>query len=338
MIPFAALHDGNDYLLGVHHFHYLTSGRDLLKQPSRRIPSPALVLANPDFGVLAPSPDSTETEQGTSLYRQLAGLSPLPAAQREAEQIATLLGVKPLLGAAAHEEVVHAAHAPWILHLATHGVFLSDAELAPLGERARSSLIPLHRPAESVENPRAILRLSGEAEAMTRSALVLAGVSQGQQASNIKQDGLLTAEDSRSLDLDGTQLVTLSACETGKGFTSGGQGVYGLRRSFLVAGAETVVTSLWRVDDQATGELMIRYYRKLLDAQRPGDRLRAMEESMQELRSHPGRSHPYYWAPILVIGQDGPLRRPSVGVSSVRAAATPPLVRWPGINDSWSRL
>lgn len=243
-----------------------------------------------------------------SIYQRLATLTPLPAAQVEAEQIAALLGVKPLLGSAAREEVIHDAHEPWILHLATHGLFLGDVELPVFDERTRSSLLALVPPPAPQPATPNTEQLPGEIHAMNRSTLVLAGVRQGQRASSLKQDGLLTAENSRSLDLDETQLVVLSACDSGVGTTSNGQGIYGLRRGFLVAGAETVVTSLWRVDDQATGELMVLYYRKLLDPKNPGDRLRAMEESMQELRSR--RAHPYYWAPFLVIGQDGPLRRP----------------------------
>jgi CHAT domain-containing protein len=144
---------------------------------------------------------------------------------------------------------------------------------------------------------------------MNRSALVLAGARQSSAVEDKSKDGLLTAEEARSLDLDGTQLVVLSACDTGQGETASGQGVYGLRRAFLVAGAETVVTSLWRVHDEATGELMSMYYGKLLDKQHPGDRLAGMIESMKELRARPGREHPYYWAPFLVIGSDGPLRQ-----------------------------
>lgn len=149
---------------------------------------------------------------------------------------------------------------------------------------------------------------------MNRSALVLAGIMQDHKDGYMDQDGLLTAEEARSLDLDGTQLVTLSACETGQGEPStAGQGIYCLPRAFLIAGAETLVISLWRVHDEATKDLMRLYYGKLLDRHTPGDRLGAMVEAMQELRHRPERSHPYYWAPFLVIGQDGPLRAPPEG-------------------------
>lgn len=316
LIPFDALHDGHDYLLGRYRFHYLTSGRDLLRQPAQGPAGPALILANPDFGTVAPR------EQGSAndFYQHFQELPPLPAAQREAEQVALLVGVRPLLGAAAREEAVHAAHSPWLLHLATHGFFMRDIAL-PVSKDDRSALITLVHPKPATpadQQNQPADQLPGEAGAMNRSALVLAAVRQGAHASSLEADGLLTAENSRSLDLEGTQLVTLSACETGQGTLSAGQGVYGLRRAFLVAGAETLVTSLWRVHDEATGELMTMYYRKLLDRQRPGDRLTAMIESMQELRSRAGRAHPYYWAPFLVIGQDGPLRRPSLGGERAR--------------------
>jgi CHAT domain-containing protein len=134
--------------------------------------------------------------------------------------------------------------------------------------------------------------------------LVLAGAAQGDQAKSAAEDGLLTADEARSLDLFGTQLVVLSACDSGQGELSVGQGVYGLRRAFMVAGAETLVTSLWQVNDATTGKLMELYYQKLLKKKK--GRLEGMQEAMKEMRTK--YPHPYYWAPFLVIGRDGPLR------------------------------
>lgn len=116
-------------------------------------------------------------------------------------------------------------------------------------------------------------------------------------------DGLLTAYEVESLDLSHTQLVVLSACETGVGDVPRHQGVLGFRRSFMVAGAETLVTSLWRVNDQSAAELMIDYYRRL--AQGAG-RVAAMESAMRELRTR--YASPYHWAPFIVLGNDAPLR------------------------------
>lgn len=309
LVPFDALHDGTDYLLGRWHFHYLTSGRDLLRKPSKQAPGAALVLANPDFGLPDREPiESTPKRSEQSLYQRLKGLQPLPGTQAEAEALQELLRVQPLVQGAATEQAVRSAEAPRILHLATHGLFLDDVEL-PVSRELGRSMALLDRPRSRIVPTQETEKLPGRSLGMNRSALVLAGVLQGDRVKDTMQDGLLTAEEASSLNLDGTQLVVLSACQTGQGSLSAGQGVYGLRRAFLVAGAETLVTSLWRVSDAATGELMAQYYGKLFDKQQPRDRRGGMIEAMQELRQRPGRSHPYYWAPFLVIGQDGPLRR-----------------------------
>ena len=113
----------------------------------------------------------------------------------------------------------------------------------------------------------------------------------------------MTALELAGLNLWGTQLVVLSACDTGRGDVKLGQGVYGLRRAFLVAGAETVVMSLWKVNDETTRALMEAYYRHLLAGQ---GRATALREAMRELRrTHP---HPHYWAPFIAMGRDAPLR------------------------------
>jgi CHAT domain-containing protein/tetratricopeptide (TPR) repeat protein len=305
IVPFDALHDGADYLLGRYRFHYLTSGRDLLREPSKRPSGVPLLLANPDFGAQEPVQNQDDKR---SFYQRLA-LQPLPGTQREAEKLGSLLGVPALLRGAATEAAVRGAGTPRILHIATHGLFLRDVDLpAPLDTNAGVRSVALRKDRSVNIAATEAERLPGGSGAMNRSALALAGVRQGHRAASTADDGLLTAEEARSLNLEGTQLVVLSACDTGQGALSAGQGVYGLRRAFLVAGAETLVTSLWRVHDEATGELMAIYYGKLLDKRKPGDRLGAMGEAMQELRARPGRAHPYYWAPFLVIGQNGPIR------------------------------
>jgi CHAT domain-containing protein len=125
---------------------------------------------------------------------------------------------------------------------------------------------------------------------------------------------LVTALELAGLDLWGTQLVVLSACDTGRGDIQLGEGVYGLRRAFLAAGAETVVTSLWKVSDQVTKELMEGYYRHLLEGH---GRTSALREAMRRLRlEHP---HPHFWAAFTALGRDAPLRAPQ-GTAPVRPA------------------
>lgn len=308
LVPFDALYDGADYLLGRYRFHYVTSGRDLLRKPSSNKPRDSIIMADPDFGK-----SSVNTVQGKhlSIYQRFQNLNRLPGALGEARVIGRFLDVFPLVGKSSREEILHSARSPMILHIATHALFLGDVEL-DTQEHNRSALL-LPTPGQSTiipaEKIQPVELLPNTLSPMVRSALLLADVLDGDQAPNTDMDGLLTAQEARSLALDGTQLVVLSACETGIGLVRSGQGVHGLRHAFLIAGTETLVTSLWRVDDNATGMLMHRYYEKLLDPKKPGDRLGAMVEAMQDLRNSSDYSHPFYWAPFLVIGQSGPLRK-----------------------------
>jgi CHAT domain-containing protein len=114
---------------------------------------------------------------------------------------------------------------------------------------------------------------------------------------------MVTALELAGLDLWGTQLVVLSACDTGRGEVKRGQGVYGLRRSLVVAGAETLVVSLWKVNDQTTRTMMERYYRNLLAGQ---GRTAALKSAMLSLRTQ--YPHPHFWAPFIAVGRDTPLR------------------------------
>jgi CHAT domain-containing protein len=105
------------------------------------------------------------------------------------------------------------------------------------------------------------------------------------------------------MNLWGTQLVVLSACDTGRGKIKIGEGVYGLRRALVTAGAETLVTSLWKVNDETTVQLMEAYYRNLVAGQ---GRSEALRKAMRELRQT--APHPQFWAPFIVIGKDTPLQ------------------------------
>lgn len=308
VIPFAALHDGTDYLLGRYRLHYLTSGRDLLRKPESDQHQNPLVLADPDFQAVLSMPPHKPTATAPisppeypSLYQQLKGLPRLPGTRSEAAALQSLLRVSPLLGSEATEEAVHRAQAPLILHIASHGVLLADNSSSSPAMLASRSML---RKSVLMGQAESSLQQQIDASSLSRSILLLAGTEHAETASDRAHDGILNAEEVRSLNLWGTQLVVLSACDTGTGAVTAGQGVYGLRRAFLVAGAETLVTSLWPVADKDTSELMITYYRNLVEGKKP--RVAAMEEAMQVMKRK--RPHPYYWAPFIVIGQDGPLR------------------------------
>jgi CHAT domain-containing protein len=132
---------------------------------------------------------------------------------------------------------------------------------------------------------------------------VLAGANQLTSGS---EDGVLTGLEAAGVDLWGTQLVVLSACETGVGKVADGDGVYGLRRAFVIAGAESLVMSLWQVDDSATRDLMIDVYHRLADGKGRSEALREAQLAMLARRE---LEHPYYWASFIAAGQWGPLRK-----------------------------
>jgi CHAT domain-containing protein len=223
---------------------------------------------------------------------------PLPGTRQEAEAIQRLIPQAQLfLGPEATKQRLLHLPPPGILHLATHGFFLEDAP-APTSSRGVAHFGALGEDTAASRPPDPLLR----------SGLLFAGASAPTPSNSSSpppspENALATALELAGLDLWGTQLVVLSACDTGRGNVTIGQGVYGLRRAFLVAGAETVVTSLWKVDDKTTSTLMEAYYANLLAGQ---GRAGALREAMRALRQT--WPHPHYWAPFIVLGQDTPLR------------------------------
>ena len=297
LVPFAALVDpAGRYLLESRTVTYLSSGRDLLRLKERALESrPPLVVANPEFTSTAsqgersaaPSPDARAVDLSRAVF------NPLPGTAAEAEALRTLLpGADILTGRAATEAAVKAAHGPLVLHLATHGFFLGSDQKAT-AERGRL-LVQLAAtdsgPGSAIENP------------LLRSGLAFAGANQ--RLGGGDDDGILTALEASSLDLWGTRMAVLSACETGLGETRRGDGVYGLRRALVMAGVESQVMSLWQVSDQGTRVLMTGFY-TALKAGRP--RSAALRETQIEMLRSVKRSHPYYWASFILSGADGPI-------------------------------
>jgi len=198
-----------------------------------------------------------------------------------------------LVGADASETVLkQAARHHRVLHVATHGFFLTgDCIPSSTGTRGVGGLSPVG-PSRAAENP---LRLSG---------LALAGANRRAAAGPEDDDGILTAEEVASLDLDGVEWAVLSACDTGVGEIRAGEGVFGLRRAFQVAGARTVIMSLWSVDDQATRAWMRALYEGRL--QRGLSTADAVHQaSLTTLRDRRARglsTHPFYWAAFVAAG------------------------------------
>ncbi len=207
----------------------------------------------------------------------------LPGTQIEGELIAELLGVPLYTEAQAVKSLLSRCRSPKIVHIATHGYFLPIHQTPPdwgmfpqiLGSETNPGM-PL-----SVRS-----RYRGEfQDPMTRAGLALAGANTARQGGilpELAEEGVLTAQGAFQVDLTGTRLVVLSACNTALGDQSIGEGVLGLRRSFIVAGAETVVMSLWSVPDVPTAILMERFYHNLFETD--WGRTRALEEAQRYLQ------------------------------------------------------
>ncbi len=138
-------------------------------------------------------------------------------------------------------------------------------------------------------------------DSLFRSGLVLAGANGDPGRLD---SGFLSAAEIAQMDLRGTELAVFSACETGVGDVRVGDGVHGLRRALVLAGARTQVLSLWKVDDVATAELMVAFYERLLAGQPRGEALR---EAKLEMMRSPRWGHPRFWASFVLSGSWGPM-------------------------------
>ena len=281
LIPFEALVDeNNQYLVENYHITYLTSGRDLLrlkdKFASQQSP---LIVADPFYGKAGEKVALTR-----SIDLSEFTFSGLPGTEQEAKAIKNILPQATVLtGSQATENAVKQAKKPHILHIATHSFFIKP-ERNP-GERNS----PLQGERNVIENP------------LLRSGLVLAGVTIGQSAGD---DGVLTALEITGLNLVGTKLVVLSGSKTGLGDISVGEGIYGLRRAFVIAGAESQLISLWNVSDQATKDLMVAYYGRLIKGEGRSEALRQIQLEMLKSENY---QHPFYWASFIISGDWTPM-------------------------------
>jgi CHAT domain-containing protein/Tfp pilus assembly protein PilF len=310
LVPFAALVDEQGrYLVQHYSFTYLTSGRDLLRmQVARENKSQPLVIANPSFGAPATELLATTTKPTASRSRRRSittgrdlsdvYFAPLGGTAQEARSIQTLFPDADVLTAAqATESAVKQINAPRVLHLATHGFFLSEPAVSePRAAATGSRIQPGSAPTISPIASRSI-NARNIANPLLRSGLALAGANLRTSGND---DGILTALEASGLNLWGTKLVVLSACDTGIGEVRNGEGVYGLRRAFVLAGAESLVMSLWPVSDYSTRKLMTEYYKNLKLGKGRGEALRQVQLTF--LKQDP-KLHPFYWANFIQSGE-----------------------------------
>ena len=249
-----------------------------------------LIVANPAFGEpiaasSAPVPGPTgrtgERRRSVTSARDLSEVyfAPISGTAREAQAIRVLFpDATVLAGERATEASLRQFAAPRMLHIATHGFFLQYAGIAPKAGATDSGGRPSRDP-------------------LLRAGLALARANV--RGGTDQDDGLLTALEASRLNLWGTKLVALSACDTGVGEVRNGDGVYGLRRAFVLSGAESLLMTLWPVSDTWTERQMRRYYQNLKLGKGRGESLRLVQLDM--LARNP-RLHPFYWANFIQSG------------------------------------
>jgi len=257
------LFDGENYVIDKHDIVTIGNVKDLGEKPQSKGAVKALLIGFPNYG---------------------SGFTSLPGTQAELENISKVLktgGYEAItyIQNEASEKKVKSVAAPSILHVASHGYFIPDADTTSVFGVASQS---------AARNP------------LLRSGLILTEASKKDSpmpdlASN--DNGYLTAYESMNLNLEGTKLVILSACETALGEVKSGEGVYGLQRAFKMAGAEVVVMSLWKVDDAATQVLMTTFYKEWIVA---GDFQKAFKTAQIKLKKE--YPQPYFWGAFVMTG------------------------------------
>lgn len=259
-----------DYVLNRYDLVIIGNSKDLLALKARKTVVPkknAFLLGFPDYGTTeVPALPGTKVEiDGISKVLKGAGYQ-----------------VSQVMAKDATEKNIKALKSPTLVHIATHGYFLQDA-----GEEG-GTLFGVNAESAS-RNP------------LLRSGLVLAGagksITGGGSDITSNDNGILTAYEAMNLNLEGTNLVILSACETGLGDIKSGEGVYGLQRAFQVAGADALIMSLWKVDDAATQMLMTNFYNSWIKL---GNKQKAFKQAQLQLMTK--YKDPYYWGAFVMMG------------------------------------
>jgi CHAT domain-containing protein len=317
LVPFEALTDETgQYLIERYRFAYVASGREVLRRPAKtRQARGAVIFAGPNFNLgaaaraarvrelLPPghipegrletgSPARNEAGSLTDIFapRQQGRLwRPLKDAAREAGLLKSALEeggygpVREYVGDDALEEVLKDLHGPRVLHLATHGFDRPYREPEPGTQRSL---------------------LDGMEDPLLRSGVVLVGANTlAENAPARAQDGWVTAEEIALLDLQGTELAVMGACETGIGDVRAGEGVFGVRRAFAYAGARTLVMSLFQVPEEETNALLRLFFRYLkLSAGKLDALHRAKVDAIGRRRAAKNAAHPFFWAGFVLAG------------------------------------
>jgi CHAT domain-containing protein/tetratricopeptide (TPR) repeat protein len=284
------------YLLDEYDITLVTNTKELLEPTKKNetVENPILI-GFPKFNLTKGTPEAAATVAKATrsrggitrgmrglmrLMRGSEGITELPGTQKEINEISKLFAKQPTiyLEHQATEDVAKQVNNPAYLHIATHGYFLEDEESLAGGNNK-----------QYVANP------------LLKAGLIMAGAENflitGDPINDAGDDGILTAYEAMNLKLDNTRLVVLSACETGLGHVKNGEGVYGLQRALKLAGTQSIVMSLWSVDDDATQELMSTFYKELIAT---GDQHVSFRTAQQKIKDK--YKTPFYWGAFVMVG------------------------------------
>jgi CHAT domain-containing protein/tetratricopeptide (TPR) repeat protein len=328
LVPMAALPlaDGT-YAIERHSISFVTSGRTLLAKEISATSGAPLVLGDPDFN-LEPAAAQRQSEEVESpqqiLLRGVSGEATrdvprdwkrLPGTSVEIDAILPKLRKmakeEPQVyrGFSALERRLTTARSPQVLVLSTHAFALAPktdipptAPMAPPNpDGSQNATIP-YRKIEVLFDGLQYSEIGGDP--MIRCGVVLAGANRRTDRTDQSgDDGILTGVEILGCDLRGTELVVLSACETGLGDVNLGEGVAGLRQAFQLAGARSVVSSLWKISDAESATLMATFWENLAQGKSKADALReAQLEMIRSRRARGNAAHPFFWAAFSLTG------------------------------------
>jgi CHAT domain-containing protein len=296
--------DSKQYLLEEMNIHNVTNTKDLLSfdMNKKTAPGASMLFGYPDYNFEIEKKEKKGEQRSlrslrgggsggltrglrAGLLRYLRGdegISMLPGTKTEVENIAGMFALENAEHTTyytkdADEYTLKHARSPKLLHIATHGFFMANIDEVSSSDKAKY-----------LENP------------LMRSGLVLAGAGGFLKTGDTYngEDGILTANEAMNMRLDNTEVVVMSACETGLGTITNGEGVYGLQRAFLVAGAKSLIMSMWSVDDDATQELMTTFYKEWLAS---GNKQESFRRAQYEVKKK--YPEPFYWGAFIMVGE-----------------------------------
>ena len=305
--------DESVFVVDVCEISYLNTGRDLLGPADRESPkvNKSIVIAAPDYDLeiyTEPNYPGPSAVRDGSRGRSL-NFPALDGSRIEGECVADLINANFLTGANATTTAVTGCASPEILHIATHGFYLGPAPKKDISDTVDESSRLLSRLRTGLEPP------------LMRSGVALAGANTWLHGGTLPKEagtGFLTALEMSAMDLSGTKLVVLSACESGLGDIQDGQGTLGLRHGAFVAGARWVIVTLWPVPDTATAEIMSAFYRIWNVKSSPHLSLR---QAQQELRvAYPAVRD---WGAFICVGRPTPIAEQGPKGSEAECSSAP---------------